>query len=75
MSKQLGRTEYRAFVVKNNEGIGPLCLQYLQPKPVDHSVDIIALRAAKKAAGEHPAFWRVGSSAVRPFAGDPLPLP
>jgi hypothetical protein len=42
---------------------------------VDHGADPIALRAAKKDAGEHPAFWRVGSSAVRPFAGDPLPLP
>lgn len=41
----------------------------------DSGADPIARRAAMKADGEHPAFWRVGSSPVRPFAGEPLPLP
>lgn len=41
----------------------------------DSGADPIARRAAMKSAGEHPVFWQVGSSPVRPFAGEPLPLP
>jgi hypothetical protein len=42
---------------------------------VDHSADLLAYRAERKAAGEHRSFWHVGAFPAHIFAGAPLPLP
>lgn len=42
---------------------------------VDCSTDLLAVRAERKAAGEHHSFWHVGAFPTHIFAGAPLPLP